>query len=162
MRFPFAEKCKNIIAIAPVAADASAARQGDWVSFAGAGRIFVEVVISQKNAATSKITLLQATDNAGTGSKAISNAVPIWANQDASASEVLTRQDNAVDFTTDAALKDKVVVFQLDPDEVLDTQNGFSHISVSVGASNAANIVSAKYVATDLRYGAQEAPYLTE
>jgi hypothetical protein len=107
--------------------------------------------LAQGNAATVELSIKQAQDVEGTGAKVIDNAVPIWANLDVSVSDDLVRQTDAVNFTTDAALKNKVVIFQVDGAS-LDTNNDYDCIAVSTGASNVANITSALYVMTDLRY----------
>lgn len=126
------------------AADA-AGRTSDWVSLKNIGRCFVVCHIDQGNAATIALTLLQATAVAGTGSKAVATNVPIWANQDTATSDVLVRQTDGVAFTTSAAVKRKIVIFQVDP-TALDVNNDFDCIAVSTGASNAANITSVLFI----------------
>lgn len=148
------EETKIVQALTP-AADA-AGRTGAYVSLKNAGRCFVIVNLTQGHATPPALTIEQASAIAGTGSKAITNIVPIWANLDASVSDALARATDAVSYSTDAALKNKVVVFQIDP-RSLDGANGFDCITVKTGASNVANITSAMYVMTDLRY-AQATP----
>ena len=131
-----------IEAITPQAGDAIT---GDYISLKNAHRAFVLVHVAQGNAATMAISIQQATDVAGTGTKVITVAVPIWANEDCAASDALVRQTDAVNFTTSAAVKHKLIVFQIDP-ETLDMANGFDCITVITGASNAANITSAVYL----------------
>jgi hypothetical protein len=55
-----------------------------------------------------------------------------------------------VSYTTDAGVKNKIVVFQIDP-ATLDIANGFDCIVVKTGASNVANITQAVYL-LDERY----------
>jgi len=131
-----------IEAITPQAGDAIT---GAYISLKNAHRALVLVHINQANAATVAISIEQATAVAGTGSKVITNVVPIWANQDCVASDALVKQTDAVNFTTSAAVKHKLVVFQIDP-ETLDMANGFDCITVKTGGSNAANITSAVYL----------------
>ena len=131
-----------IEAITPQAGDAIT---GDYISLKNAHRAFVLVHVAQGNAATMAISIQQATDVAGTGTKVITVVVPIWANEDCAASDTLVRQTDAVNFTTSAAVKHKLIVFQIDP-ETLDMANGFDCITVITGASNAANITSAVYL----------------
>lgn len=149
------ESTKIVQALAP-AADA-AGRTGTYVSLKNAGRCFVVASITQGNAATVALTIEQATAVAGTSSKAITNVVPIWADLDTATSDALVRATDAVSYTTDAGLKNKVVVFQIDP-RSLDVANGFDCIVVKTGASNAANITSAMYVMTDLGYAGDIPP----
>ncbi len=143
------EDCKVVEALTP-AADA-AGRAGDWVSLKTSGRCFIVFHCDQGNAATIAVTVQQATDVAGTSAKAITATVPIWANEDCATSDTLVAQTAAVSFTTSAAVKHKQVIFMIDP-STLDIVNGFDCIKVLTGASNAANITSAQYYLTDIRY----------
>lgn len=148
-KFILPEKTKIVTALVP-AADA-AGRAGSYVTLKDAARCYVVVNLAQGATNTIKLTLNQAQDVEGTGAKAITNPVPIWANLDVSVNDTLVRQTNDLTFTTDAAIKNKVVIFQIDA-RSLDTNNDFDCISVSTGASNASNITSAIYVLTDLRF----------
>lgn len=156
-RFSLAEETRIVEAIAPVAG--GSALVGDYISLKHTPRVAVVVHIAQGNAAPVALTIEQATSAAGAGTKAITDAVPIWANEDCAAGDNLTEMEKAVSFTTSADTKNKIVVFHVDTD-VLDKNNGFEWICVKAAASNAANIVSALYVAGDLRYGAQDSPSL--
>lgn len=149
------ECCKVVQALAP-AADA-AGRTGAYVSLKNVNRAWVVCHITQGNAATVQLDVKQATAIAGTGVKALTNAARIWANLDTSVGDTLTRQTDAVNFTTDAALKNKVVIFQIDPAICLDINNGFDCISIATGASNAANITAAEFI-LDMKYAEATPP----
>ena len=124
----------------PPAADA-AGRTSAYKSLRAAVRAWIVVYVDQGNAATILLSVLQATAVAGTGSKAIAAArIATCLDQ---AFTAFTKQTEAVSFTTDAAVKRKVVVFEIDPAKVLDQANNFDCIAISTGASNAANITSA-------------------
>lgn len=124
------------------AADA-AGRTGNYVNLKNALMAFVVFYIKQGNAATVACDVLQATSVAGAGAKAVP-VVPIWTSLDAATSPFkYTRQTDAASFTTDAAVKDKVVILQIDPAK-LDTAGLFNAIAARTGASNAANITSAQ------------------
>jgi len=60
------------------------------------------------------------------------------------ASDTLVRQTAAVSFTTSAAQKHKIVIFQIDP-ATLDMANSFDCITVKTAASDATNITAAQY-----------------
>lgn len=122
------------------AADA-AGRTSAYMSLKNAVRAWIVLHISQGNAATILCSPLQASAVAGTGSKAIA-ATRISTKLDQAFTD-FTKQTEATTFTTDAALKDKYVVFEIDPNKVLDQANRFNCIAVSTGASNAANITEA-------------------
>lgn len=134
------EEVLEVELLAP-AADA-AGRTSGYLNLAQAQRATLRVHIGQGNAATILLSILQATDEEGTGSKAISVNVPIWANVNTAASDQQVRQSDGVTYTTDAGLHNKIVTFQIDP-EYLDQANGFNSIGISTGASNAANITEA-------------------
>lgn len=129
------------VTLLPVAADA-AGRTGVYASLRNALKAWIVCEVNQGNAATVALTPLQATDSSGTGSKAIA-AVPVWLDADTSVSDALVAQVAAANFTTSAALKDKLVVFEIQPETALDVANGFNHIAVQTGASNAANVTAA-------------------
>lgn len=140
MRLSIPENVTPYDLLAP-AADA-AGRTSAYLSLKGAVKAWIEVHINQGNAATVLLSPLQASAVAGTGSKAIT-AARITTKLD-EAFTAFTKQTEAATFTTDAALKKKIVIFELDPTKVFDQANGFDCIAVSTGASNAANITSAR------------------
>jgi len=143
------EKAHPIIAITPAAGGSALA--GDYISIKKADHVTVAVQITQGNAATVALTLYQATAVAGTAAKALAQDVKIYAVLDAAASDVMVEQTDGVAFTTDAAVKNKIVVFEV-PAEAIDVNNDFDCLQVRAGASNAANIVSATYWCSGERY----------
>lgn len=130
------------VSLLPAAADA-AGRTGGYRSLRNALKAYLVAEVNQGNAATVQFTPLQAKDSSGTGSKAIA-AVPIWLNDDTSSSDALVVQAAAANFTTDATIKDKIVIFEIEPEAALDLANGFNHIALQTGASNSANVTSSK------------------
>ncbi|MBB2705957.1 MULTISPECIES: hypothetical protein [Rhizobium] len=153
-RLTLPQQLKIVEAMAP-ATDA-AGRSSDIINLKNAGKAYILVSLTQGNAATVALTPMQAQDVAGTGAKVLANAVPIWSNLDTATSDTLVRRTDAVNYTTDAALKNKQVVFEIDP-ALLDINNGFDCVYFTTGASNVANITAAVFLLTDLRYG-QETP----
>lgn len=139
MKFSLPENAKLVNILAP-AADA-AGRTGAFVSLKGYERAYLVCHITQGNAATVALTPNQAKTVAGGSAKVIS-AVPIWADLDVAASDALARATDAANYTTDAGVKNKWVVFQIDA-SALDINNDFDCVNVSTGASNAANITAA-------------------
>ena len=144
-----AERTHPVIAIAPSAGGSALA--GDYISMKNVEHVTVAVTITQGNATPPALTLYQATAVAGTSAKVIAKDVSIYYVADAAASDVLVKQTSAVDFTPDAALKNKIVLFEV-PVETLDMDNGFDCLQVRAGASNAANIISATYWCSGERY----------
>lgn len=141
------------VGLLPPAAD-SAGRTGPYKSLRNvSGKVAVVCRINQGAATPIQFSILQAKDSSGTGSKAI-NAVPIFYNADTTASDTLSGQTAAANFTTDAATKDKIVVFEFEPADGLDLANGFNHIAVETGASAAGNVTSAHMEAIGRYQGA--------
>lgn len=143
MTLPFnlPQVCKIVEAITP---QAGAAITGDYVSLKNAHKCWIVVHVNQANAATMAITIEQATAVAPSGSKAITVVVPIWSNLDCAASDTLVERTAAVSYTTDAGVKQKIIIFEIDP-ATLELSGGFDCITVITAASNAANITSAVY-----------------
>lgn len=141
----FIEEFKHSLVLGP-AADA-AGRTSAYVSMKNLnGKAYIVCNITQGNAATVTLTLAQATAVAGTGTKAMTQNVAIWSNQDTAAGDTFTRATDAKAFTTSAAVKNKTVIFEV-PASALDINNSFDCLAVSTGASNAANITSAVIIA---------------
>lgn len=144
-----AENTHPVIAIAPVAGGTALA--GDYISMKNVEHVTVAVTITQGNATPPALTLHQATAVAGTGAKALAKNVAVYYVSDAATSDLLVKQTDGVAFTPDAALKNKIVLFEV-PVESLDMDGGFDCLQVRAGASNAANIVSAVYWCSGERY----------
>lgn len=151
MAYPFTlpQDCK-IVEGFNLATDA-AGRTSVYVSLKNYHKAYILVQITQGNAATILLSPLQATTVAAGGSKVFANAVPIWTNLDTAAAEALTRQTDAVNFTTDAGVKNKYVIFEIDPAR-MDVAGGFDCIAMSTGASNVANITGMTFLLMPARY----------
>jgi hypothetical protein len=141
------------VALLAPAADA-AGRTSAYRNLKNAHKAYVIAHVNQGNAATVALTLMQAKDVAGTGAKAISTAMPIWLQADTSVSDANAVQTAAASFTTDATTKDKIVIFEIVPEAVLDVANGFKTIALTTGASNAANITEATLIVLEQYQGA--------
>ena len=136
--FTLPEQALPILGLTP-ATDA-AGRASAYVSLRNAHKAWAIFLITQGNAATVECSVNQAKDTSGTSAKAI-GTTRIWADLDTATLDALVRQTDAANFTTDAALKDKLVVIEIDPEE-LDIANGFSCVAMVTGASNVANITA--------------------
>ena len=135
----------HVVDIMAPAADA-AGRSSDAISLKNTtGPVIIEASINQGNAATVALTLQQCTAVDGTGAKALTVNVPIYAGQDIGTTDVLTRQSDGVAFTTSAATTRKTVRFVVDP-ATLDLANGFDCLRINTGASNVANITAARAI----------------
>ena len=121
----------------------SGGRTSSYVTLKNSIKAYIVCHVTQGNAATVQFTPLQAQDVSGTGSKAIS-ATLIWSNLDTSLTSSLTSRSAAANYTTDAATKNKMVIFEILPEQALDLANGFKTIAIQTGASNSANITFAE------------------
>lgn len=142
------------VELMPLATDA-AGRTSDWISLKNAIRVTIFVSITQGNAATILLSLLQATNVSGGSGKA-GPAVPIWSNLDTAASDAIVRRTDGATYTTDAGVKNKIVVLDVDP-SMLDVEGGFDCIAISTGASNVANLTGAMAL-VEMRYGGENMP----
>jgi hypothetical protein len=157
----------QIVNLLPAAADA-AGRTSSYVSVKYGHKVFLVCGVNQGNAATVTFTPLQATDNLGTNSAGLTAGAPIANIVDtsvATGTDQFTIDAAATSFTTDAGLKNKVVVFEIDPVEQMNPNNlaagnplPFNHIAIQTGASNAANITSAYAIVMPLRDQRQNPP----
>lgn len=153
----------SIVNLLKPAADA-AGRTSAYISLKYAHKAYVMCEVNQGNAAQVTFTVLQATDNLGTNSKVV-NAMPIAVNLDTDTipTDQFTFPANAANYQTDAGLKNKIVVFEILPESVLDINNtalglnqgAYSHIAVQTSASNAANITAAQLLISPPAYQQQ-------
>jgi hypothetical protein len=154
-KFTLPEEVKIVQAMTP-ATDA-AGRTGAYVTLKNSMKAYIVWHIAQGNAATILLSINQATKVAGTSAKAISGNARWWANLDCGATDTLVRQADGVSFTTDAGVKNKIVVAEVDVDS-LDIANAFCCIAGVTGASNVANLTQATYQLTPQRYPSATLP----
>ncbi|MHC2016324.1 hypothetical protein [Methylobacterium sp. CM6247] len=146
----------KVVELLPAAADA-AGRSSDIISLKNATFATILVLLTQGNAAPVTLTLMQAQDVAGTGAKPFDKPIPIWANLDTAASDTLVRQPDGVSYASGAAVKNKQVVFHIDPAQ-LDVNGGYKTVFVTTSASNAANLNSILAMLEGHRYQAATLP----
>lgn len=145
------ERCKFVTGCAP-AALASTAGDGDFVSMKNYRRLTIVINILNGSTVTgTAVTLIQATEVAGSTTKALGFA-RMWANIDTGAGDTLT--ETAVTnntFTTNTTnSKSLMYVIEINADD-LDVDNGYD--CVRVDAASAANSVgSVLYILSDPRY----------
>lgn len=144
-----AEQLHPVELLAP-ATDAAGRSSTVYVNTAYCNKIHVRFHVTQGNAATILISILQATAAAGTNSKA-GPTCQVWANLDCAANDTLARATDGSTYTTDAGVKHKIVIFEIDA-SALDVAGGFTYVGISTGASNAANLTSASAEFMGTRY----------
>lgn len=150
MNKTFVERFKIVQGIQPRTTNAGFS--SDWVSLKNVNKAYVVVNLTQAVGHATAFTLAQATAVAGTGTKAVSNNVPIWANEDCVATDSLARQTDAKAYTVTADVKNKMIVFEIDPATAMDTANNFDCIGLTVAdSSQATNIASVEFY-LDMKY----------
>ncbi|RMD03239.1 hypothetical protein D9O40_03600 [Clostridium autoethanogenum] len=138
------EKYKLIQAFEPKTTNA--AITSNYVTLKNAVTATVVVNLAQSAGHATQISLYQAQDIEGTGAKPLSNDVPVLANEDAGASDILVRQADGVSYTVANTAKNKQVIFHIDPAK-LDINNEFTCLNVRIGASSqATNFASGEFI----------------
>lgn len=117
----------------------NAGRTGDYISMKNAHCAFIVFHITQGNAATILLSLRESPLVSGVGSAATTATHQIWANEDCATSDAMVIQADAANFTTDANVLHKIIVFKFEASEFT---AGMDCIAPVTGASNAANITS--------------------
>jgi hypothetical protein len=154
--FTLPENAKVFGALKP-AADA-AGRTGRYFNLALGHKLYLVFEVDQGNAATIQFDVLQATNAAGAGAKAVTGNRRIWSNLDEVTNDVVARQTDAQTYTSDAAVKEKLVVLEVGPSD-LDLANGFTYVAPRTGASNAANLTSCIAYIVPMYPGAAQPSY---
>jgi hypothetical protein len=114
----------------------------DVISLKTAHKAWVVFEYTQAAGHATTPTLRQATSVAGSTNKA-GPSVAIWANEDTAATDTLVRQTDAASYAVAADVKNKQVVFEIDPAR-LDMANGYDCIYFTQATSSqATNFVSA-------------------
>lgn len=157
----------HVVSLLAPAAD-SAGRTSSYVSLLNAHKAYIVCMVDQGNAAQVTFTPLQAQDTSGTNSKDLTANAPIVANLNTASSDTLAVAAAATSYQTDAGTNNKIVIFEIEPQEVMDvnslTENAnsipqpFNHIAIQTSASNASNITAALLVQIPLRYAQQLPP----
>ena len=115
----------------------------DYISLKNANKVWIVVDMNQAAAHATLLTPKQASAVDGTGAKALTNNINIWANEDTASADTLTKQTAAKNYTVTADIKKKQIVFEIDP-VGLDLANSFDCINLVVAdSSEATNFVNA-------------------
>lgn len=143
MNCTFAERYKIVQGIQPRTTNAGFS--SDWVSLRNTNKAVIVVNLTQAVGHATAFTLSQATAVAGGDTKAMTNDCQIWANEDCAASDTLVRKADAKAYTVANDVKNKMIVFEVDPSN-LDVNNNFDCISLTVAdSSQATNIASVEF-----------------
>ena len=96
-------------------------KTSDYISLKNCHRCTIIVDLTQAVGHATQISINKATAVAPAGATAITAVVPVWSNEDCGASDTLVKQTSAVNYTVAADVKDKQIIFQIDPTTLGDT-----------------------------------------
>ena len=115
----------------------------DYVSLKNVKRAWIVASITQAVGHATGIDPKKATAVDATGATVLSNAVPIWLNEDTASSDTLVRQTDAITANVAATAKKKQAIFQIDPANIGD----YDVLGCTVDdSSQATNFVSILYL----------------
>lgn len=124
-------------------------KTADYVSVRNANWLWVIVNLTQAAGHATAITLNRATAVAPTGATTLANNVQVWANEDCAASDTLVKQTDAKAFTVANDIKNKQIVFGVDPATL---GEGYDVVTVvAADSSQATNFWSVTYL-LDTKY----------
>lgn len=135
-----------------------ATTNGGWtsgyVSLKNAKKVTFLVNMTQAVGHATALTPKQATAVAGTSAKGLTNACEIWANEDTAASDALVRQTAATSYTVSADVKNKTIIFEIEPSICMDinASTPFDCVALtSADSSQATNFASVTAI-IEMRY----------
>jgi hypothetical protein len=149
------EHCKVVDAV-PGISDTFALVTFDYVSLKNVQMAWIVILLTQAEGHETLIEPQVATSVAPVGSTAITFATDIWANEDTDAADTLVKQANAVQFEVAGDVAHKMVIFKIDPSDVVAQGSSYDCIGCLIEASKRMNYVAGVYVLQE-RY-AQETP----
>ena len=96
-------------------------KTSDYISMKDCLRCTIVVDLTQAVGHATTLALYRGTAVDGTGAVVFATVVPIWANEDCGATDTLVRKTDAINYSVTDDVKDKQVVFQIDPVTMGDT-----------------------------------------
>jgi len=139
------EHCKIVDAV-PGISDTFAQVTFDYVSLKNCQMAWIVVLLTQAAGHQTLIEPQVATAVAPVGSTAITFATDIWANEDTAASDTLVKQANAVQYEVAGDIARKMVVFRIDPSDVVAQGSTYDCIGCLIESSKQLNYVAGVYV----------------
>lgn len=135
-----ATRFKKVVAFAPKTTNAALTSQ--VISLKGAVKATLTLIFTNAVGFASTPTIKQATDIAA-GTNAAGPTCRIWANEDVAATDTLVAQTAAASYAMAADIKNKVVVFEIDPASLTD---GYDCVYCTIATSSqATNFVSGEW-----------------
>ncbi len=95
-------------------------KTSDVISLKNAHKAWIVVDMTQAVAHATLLTPMQATNVAAGTNAVLAKVVPIRANEDCAATDTLVPQTAAINYTVTADVKDKQIIFEIDPASLTD------------------------------------------
>jgi hypothetical protein len=135
----------------------NAAIISDYVTLKNTITATIIINLTQAVGNATQVSLYQSQDVSGTGAKPLLSNVPIWANEDTTLGDSLTRESDGTNYSVANTAKNKQIVFHVDPSK-LDINNGYCCLNVRVGASTQANNFASGEFILEMKYGQADPP----
>ena len=139
------EHCKVVDAV-PGISDTFAEVTFDYVSLKNVQMAWIVVLLTQAVGHQTLIEPQVATSVAPAGTTAITFATDIWANEDTATSDTLVKQTNAVQYEVTGDIARKMVVFRMDPSDIVAQGSTYDCISCVIESSKQLNYVAGLYI----------------
>jgi hypothetical protein len=139
------EHCKVVDAV-PGIVDTFAARTFDYVSLKNCQMAWIVILLEQTAGHETLIQPQVATAVAPVGAVSITFATDIWSNEDTGASDTLVKRANAVNYEVVGDEATKMVVFRIDPSDVVAQGSAYDCIGCTIEASKQMNYVAGVYI----------------
>jgi hypothetical protein len=149
------EHCK-VIDLVPGISDTFAQVTCDYVSLKNVQMAWIVVLLTQTTGHETLIQPQVATGVTPAGATSITFATDIWSNEDTTATDTLVKRTSATYYAVDGDAALKMVVFRIDPSDVVAQGVDYDCIGCVIDSSKHLNLVAGVYVLQE-RY-AQETP----
>ena len=136
----------KVVDLMPGILDTFAERTCDYVSLKNVHMAWIIILLTQT---AGHETLLQpqvATGVTPAGATSITFATDIWVNEDTATSDTLVKQTSATSFSVAGDIARKMVVFRIDPADVVAQGSTYDCIGCVIESSKQLNYVAGVYV----------------
>ena len=139
------EHCKVVDAV-PGISDTFAQVTFDYVSLKNVQMAWIVVLLTQTAGHETLIEPQVATGVTPVGSTAITFATDIWSNENTAATDTLVKQTSAVQYEVSGDIARKMVVFRIDPSDVVAQGSSYDCIGCLIESSKQLNYVAGLYI----------------
>ena len=132
--FSLPENCKIVEMVAPTVGGVGVVTS-DYISLRNAHKAWIVIHYTDGNGNAVVYQPVRATGVTPVGNVSITTAVKIWSNMDTAASDLLVERTAATSYAQDNAVKNKVIIFEIDPVDLGPTYDciGFTATTPAAG-----------------------------